>query len=254
MPNSTQDQNRVSATEFKKNLGQYFELALSGHAVHITKHGGRSVILQCSEVSEDAGKTGAAEASAAYSTARKRMSYNEFLSYSESSVERLEFIDGEIYMLSSPSIRHQLISKELLMQLHRQLTGNPCKAIQAPLDVTLCRPDSDMKDVCQPDLVVACDLSGKINEKGQYMGTPALVVEVASPATRSRDLLVKLNLYMRSGVKEYWYVDPDHESLTAYTFDSLEIQDCQTYRKDEMLSSSSLPGICISLAEVFSEL
>ena len=33
-----------------------------------------------------------------------------------------------------------------------------------------------------------------------------LVVEVLSPFTKGKDMAAKLNLYMRSGVREYWIV------------------------------------------------
>lgn len=47
-------------------------------------------------------------------------------------------------------------------------------------------------------------------------GAADLVVEVLSPSTRARDLGVKVHLYARFHVPEYWVVDPGEATLTIY--------------------------------------
>ena len=44
-------------------------------------------------------------------------------------------------------------------------------------------------DVMQLDLLIACDLEGNVNDKGRYMGTPALCIEIISKSTRSKDMV-----------------------------------------------------------------
>jgi Uma2 family endonuclease len=56
--------------------------------------------------------------------------------------------------------------------------------------------------------MVICDLEEKLDERDYYMGTPALVVEILSESTRRKDLVKKLDLYMSTGIKEYWIVNP----------------------------------------------
>ncbi len=77
-----------------------------------------------------------------------------------------------------------------------------------PFDVHFHKKDINDPDVCQPDLLVICDLEGNVSEWDRYTGTPTLVVEILSDGTRSKDLVQKLNTYMLSGVREYWIVDP----------------------------------------------
>ncbi len=72
-------------------------------------------------------------------------------------------------------------------------------------------------NVVQPDIVVICD-EDKVNEDNKYEGIPTLIVEVLSPSTKGRDMAVKLHLYMRSGVSEYWIVDPENKSIMQYSF------------------------------------
>ena len=83
----------------------------------------------------------------------------------------------------------------------------------------------------QPDLIVACDVEENTNEKGRYMGTPVLVIEILSPGTRTKDMVDKLNTFMISGVKEYWIVDPKQEIVLVYGFEDLEIDHFTTFWK-----------------------
>ena len=74
----------------------------------------------------------------------------------------------------------------------------------------------DNKTMVQPDLLVICkeyDLGAK-----RFEGAPDLVLEILSPSTRSKDMLLKLYKYQNAGVKEYWIVDPDHETVLVYDF------------------------------------
>ena len=47
-------------------------------------------------------------------------------------------------------------------------------------------------------------------------GAPEIVVEIGSPGTRKRDETIKRRLYERSGVSEYWVVDPDLDLVRVY--------------------------------------
>jgi Uma2 family endonuclease len=49
---------------------------------------------------------------------------------------------------------------------------------------------------------------------GVVQTVPDLAAEVLSPSTRANDEGVKRDLYMRSGVRELWLVDPDARTLT----------------------------------------
>ena len=74
----------------------------------------------------------------------------------------------------------------------------------------------DNKTMVQPDLLVIChdyDLDAK-----RFEGAPDLVLEILSPSTRSKDMLLKLYKYQNAGVREYWIVDPDHERVLVYDF------------------------------------
>ena len=61
--------------------------------------------------------------------------------------------------------------------------------------------------VVRPDLVVMCGPAPKRHVEQP----PALVVEILSDATRSRDQIVKRELYEANGVRWYLMIDPDED-------------------------------------------
>jgi Uma2 family endonuclease len=72
-----------------------------------------------------------------------------------------------------------------------------------------------------------------------------LVVESGSPSTRQRDETIKRRLYERSGVAEYWVVDPKLHVVRVYRRDgehfarALELQ----MEAGDVLSTPLLPGL-----------
>ncbi len=119
----------------------------------------------------------------------------------------MEYITGEIVLLTSPDAFHQSISGNLYILLRNYLTGKKCKDFFAPFDVHFNKKEFKTPDVMQPDLLIACDFEDNVNKKCRYMGTPTLCIEILSKSTRSKDIVDKLNTYM----------------LISYFFEGLEI-------------------------------
>ena len=54
------------------------------------------------------------------------------------------------------------------------------------------------------------------NEEDGIYGAPDLIIELLSPGTAKCDKNKKKEVYERTGVKEYWIVDPVDKSVTGY--------------------------------------
>ncbi len=146
-----------------------------------------------------------------------RYTYKEYCSWPDD--ERWELIDGVAYNMSpAPTSNHQRLSFELARQIGNFLESRQCKAFSAPFDVFLpvfpIKSENEIDTVVQPDISVICDKS-KIIEKG-CLGAPDLIIEILSPSTSKRDLNEKFGLYERSGVKEYWVVDPGNKYIRVF--------------------------------------
>jgi len=173
--------------------------------------------------------------------------YSDYITWDDRN--RYELIDGATYMMSpSPSRMHQEITGELLYKLKDFLKGKPCKVYTAPFDVRLNAGGED-DTVVQPDLVVVCDES-KLDDKG-CKGTPDLIIEIISPSTARYDKVIKLNQYLKSGVREYWIVEPDSKTVASYILKNGQYI-IRPYSEEDTAEVHVLEGCLINLHDVFS--
>lgn len=173
----------------------------------------------------------------------RKVSYEEFLELVDNSEERYELINGQVYLMSSPRITHQEIVGNIHADMHMFFRGKTCKAFLSPFDITL--EVDDKMNVVQPDVGIICDMDEKRNDKDKYMGVPSLVVEVLSPSTRTKDMVYKLNLYMLSGVKEYWVVDPEKDVVFTYAFEDYEVVNAGSFRGENGIVSMTFDGLVV---------
>ena len=125
---------------------------------------------------------------------------------------RHEIIDGDHYVSPAPFIYHQDLAARLYDLLREAFvaTGRG-RVLFAPVDVEL-----TVTDIVQPDLIVVLAEHESIVTPSRIVGAPDLVVEIVSPSSRRHDTVLKLGLYRRAGVGEYWIVDPEARRLTVY--------------------------------------
>ena len=177
----------------------------------------------------------------------KYYTYKDYMQWSEN--VRYELINGIPCMMApAPSESHQDISGNLYFQLKNFLTGKSCKVFYAPFDVCLNADGDDEKDVVQPDLLVVCD-HNKLDGK-RCNGTPDMIVEILSPSTLKHDTLVKFQKYQNAGVREYWIVDPVHETVQVCILDNNKYY-VTMYGEKDKIPVKVLPGCKINMSKVF---
>lgn len=241
----------INATDLKNNLGKYLRLS-AREEILITSNG--KMVAKLSGYEGNGNITGQAEhlqeQARNYEIYPRKASYEEYLKLTESNDERYEYIDGEIYYLASPKTVHQKILGELHVIYYNWFAGKKCRPMFAPYDITLKR-NSENINVVQPDLMVICDLEEHLNEKDYYMGVPALVVEIISESTRSKDFVKKLDLYMSTGVTEYWVINPLNREVIVYSFENGDIVNNRTFKNGEKALSYYFSGLEAGLERIF---
>ncbi|MDE6844487.1 MAG: Uma2 family endonuclease [Lachnospiraceae bacterium] len=130
--------------------------------------------------------------------------------------ERAELIDGEMFMMASPTLTHQDILVGLSSKIWNYIAEHKgeCKVLPAPFAVYIANDD---RNYVEPDISVICDKE-KLDEKGCH-GAPDWVIEIVSPSSRHMDYERKLSLYEAAGVREYWIVDSEQRNVTVYNLE-----------------------------------
>ena len=184
----------------------------------------------------------------------KRYTYDEY--YDWKFEDRVELINGKVFRFThTPGTKHQWISGNLCGIISRLFSNKKIEIFAAPFDVRLPLPKKKqikINTVVQPDICVISDLK-KLDERG-CIGAPDWVIEILSKSTSKKDLTEKFDIYQEAGVKEYWIVRPDEESVTTYLLDgsgSYKIVRQKPYLKEESVPVSIFPGFEIVLSEVF---
>jgi Uma2 family endonuclease len=120
---------------------------------------------------------------------------------------RYELLDGALLVTPAPIPVHQRVIGKLF-RLLAEACPPSMEVFFAPLDW-----QPDRRTSLEPDLLVV-----RNEDVGPKNITEPLVlaVEVLSPTTRRKDLLLKRSRYEDGEVSSYWIVDPDGPSLTAF--------------------------------------
>ena len=178
-----------------------------------------------------------------------KLTYDDFVQFPDDGL-RHELIDGEHYVTPSPNTRHQAISLQLTLLIGNWLDRNPIgRLFYAPFDVVFSK-----FDVVEPDLLyLSNERASDALTPLHVHGVPELVIEIGSPGTRKRDETIKRRLYERTGVEEYWVVDPEIDTIRVYRREAdgfARVVELSAEAGD-VLTTPLLPGLDVPLSRVF---
>lgn len=184
----------------------------------------------------------------AISLATRKLTYDDYLRLPDDG-NRYEIIDGELSVTPAPSTRHQSVVSNLLRLVGSFVYQRKLGRLwTAPLDVLFGRHDN-----VQPDLVFVSAERMEIVTDAAVQGAPDLVAEILSPSTGTRDEGVKLRLYEREGVQEYWLLYPEKGTLKVFRRhqDRLVLAAELSAAAEEVLTSPLFPGLDLDVAALF---
>lgn len=182
---------------------------------------------------------------------KKHYTLADALTWDES--ERMELIEGVPFMHAAPTRIHQKLGGSIFRQIANYLDGKRCEVYAGPFAVRLFEEKEDTPDtvdtMVEPDISVVCD-PDKLDDIG-CKGAPDLIVEILSPSTQRHDRMVKFNLYQRAGVKEYWIVDPDMQTVQVHVLEDGQYYSPQVYTAGETVKVHVLEACFVDLKKVF---
>ena len=82
----------------------------------------------------------------------KRMSYEEYVEWEQTQLERHEFHDGEVLAMSGGTGEHSVLNASLTIGIGSRLKGRPCTVFDSNIRVR----QAQGRDYVYPDLTVVC--------------------------------------------------------------------------------------------------
>lgn len=123
-----------------------------------------------------------------------------------------EVINGQLFMSPSPLTNHQVVVTDLLTDINSYCKKTKlARVFVAPYDVYL----DEEANAVQPDIVVVLEENKNII-KEHIHGVPDMIIEVLSEGNKNHDLVRKKELYERSGVKEYFIIEPESRLTMSF--------------------------------------
>ena len=160
---------------------------------------------------------------------------------------RYELVEGWMIVTRAPGLPHQEILRNLILLIGPYLNRTPVGQIFPTPGVIF-----DEYNSVIPDLVFLT------NEQRERAGAhiheaPELAVEIVSPGAENarRDRVVKLQVYSKFRVKEYWVADPVARTLEIYRLAEGALALAATPAADEEVTSPVLPGFSCKVSEIF---
>ena len=179
---------------------------------------------------------------------RRRYTYDEIVDEMPETNQPCELWDGELIMAPAPFFDHQ----KTVLRFYRSLDdwvsfGKLGEVVASPIDMVL----SPHRAV-QPDVAFIATARLAIIQR-VIRGPADLVAEVVSLGGRSRDRIEKRDLYEQHGVKEYWIIDPEPETVEVLALVNGRYELVKRSRPGDTAASQLLPGFKVAVDYLFRE-
>ncbi len=150
-------------------------------------------------------------------TAKKLLTFQEYLSYEDETDNRYELVDGRLEAMNPPTFRHMLIAKLIEQAFDREISR-----LKLPW---LCLKESGIRTGWRKSrltdiaVIKAKDIQEFIDQSAVCQVPPLLAVEIVSPELIKRDYRYKRSEYAALEIPEYWIVDPQENKVTVLLLD-----------------------------------
>lgn len=166
---------------------------------------------------------------------------------------RYEIVDGELYVAKQPDWQHQLVCSQLVILIGIWSEQSQAGFVNQTPGIIFADDTNVVPDVIW---ISHERLKSVLHSDGKLHNAPELVIEVLSPGAENerRDREIKLKLYSRHGVKEYWVVNWQTQNLEVYRREDDLLTLKKTLDRDSVLESPHLPGFYCKISQVFKNL
>jgi Uma2 family endonuclease len=171
----------------------------------------------------------------------------QYLALERKAEVKSEYINGWIYAMAGASREHNLISANILAELHVQLRSRPCETYSSDMRVKV----SATRLYTYPDVVVVCGEPRFEDEHVDTLLNPTVLIEVLSPSTEAYDRGDKFAHYRRlESLQEYVLIAQERMRVEHYARQGEQWLLTEFSQPDEQLPLASI-GCEIPLREIY---
>lgn len=150
--------------------------------------------------------------------------------------DRVELLDGQIYVMSPIGSQHAACVRRLSRLLYQRAEPQAIVSVQNPI---LLSPDSES----EPDVALLAPRDDDYASRHPRPEEIMLVIEVAD-SSMTLDREVKLPLYARAGIPEVWIVALDNDEVHVFREPNEdEFTDHRTLGPEEEVDVGSLSSV-----------
>ena len=143
---------------------------------------------------------------------RAKVSYADYAKGEETSDERHEYLDGEVFAMSGGTLEHSALIGAIYLIIGNQLAAGPCRAFESNARVRTSQAHGTYADV-----TIVCGKVERDAEDPSSIVNPTAVVEVLSPTTEKYDRSKKFERYRNlPSFKEYVLVSYEEPRLESH--------------------------------------
>ncbi|MBE9012929.1 Uma2 family endonuclease, partial [Pseudanabaenaceae cyanobacterium LEGE 13415] len=150
----------------------------------------------------------------AHEHAAKKLTFDEYLQFCETSQERYELVRGELQLMTSPTWLHFLIADYLVTVFKQEIAqgGQSWLVVQGTGQQTT----NDTSRLADVSIVPFDAISNSLDQTAVLTIAALLVAEVVSDSTALQDYREKVEEYQNKEIREYWIADPDPFGAAKY--------------------------------------
>jgi len=177
---------------------------------------------------------------------KKILTAEEYLEWEKQQEGKHEFFGGEIFAMAGASARHNVIFKNLFVELAVALKGKPCQPYGSDMRVHI--PQNTL--YTYPDISIFCrDI---LDESEDGIVEPTVLIEILSTSTRNYDRGGKFKLYRDiPTLKEFIVVDSEQISVESFRLNERGHWELEEYKQaSDNLNFPSL-AVSVPLSEIY---
>lgn len=160
--------------------------------------------------------------------------YQEFTRYVDTPIE---LIDGKLFILPKPQKKHEKVMAHIKERLFNFFEGK---------DYVVMKPMSSLELNSKEESSIITPYTYVVSQQSKK---PVLIIEMLSNKIRPKDLNLKLKLYAKSNVPEFWFVDPVLNIVFVYHTSNCMIENIIPYCFDEIIESVTFSGLRLAIKD-----